>query len=257
MTPTRKTNSMPAAKLRSQNSFGLTNGAFTVRVCTRNSQKADPLTTASISISREPNQSSSSPRSSRICNAPIAMLNVAKPNQSSRAFVRFVSGRKKHMPEKCQNADRHIDVKIPSPTVIVGQPSAENWPDDRANHDGHAPIGHGRALLLLRVGVQQHRLRQRHQGRAKTALDQPEQDELVQRIRQSACHRGERETDHRGLEQTLDAKSVGEIAGRRRHDRCRNDVGGQTPTRSRPGWPRHCLGCRAARRWRLSCLALA
>ena len=36
-------------------------------------------------ISREPNQSSVSPRSSIIWNAPIARLSAPKPSQSSRA----------------------------------------------------------------------------------------------------------------------------------------------------------------------------
>ena len=38
---------------------------------------------ASIQISVEPNQSLSSPRSSSICNAPIARLKVAKPMKSN------------------------------------------------------------------------------------------------------------------------------------------------------------------------------
>ena len=55
----------------------------------------------SIQISAEPNQSRSSPRSSRICMAPIARLKVPNPNQSSLApALRPLSGRKAIMPRK-------------------------------------------------------------------------------------------------------------------------------------------------------------
>ena len=58
---------------------------------------------ASMMISPEPNQSSCSPRSSRICSAPIARLSVPKPNQSSFApALRAVSGRKTVMPSKAR-----------------------------------------------------------------------------------------------------------------------------------------------------------
>ncbi len=56
---------------------------------------------ASTTISPEPNQSSSSPRSSMTWSAPIARLKVPKPNQSSFVSVSpDVSFRKMVMPRK-------------------------------------------------------------------------------------------------------------------------------------------------------------
>jgi hypothetical protein len=97
-----KPKSVPAVKLRSRNRAGFTKGALAVKVCVRNSQNAEPLTTASMRISPEPNQSSSSPRSSRICNAPIATLNVAKPNQSSFPGCFVVSGKNAVIPRNAR-----------------------------------------------------------------------------------------------------------------------------------------------------------
>ncbi len=143
--------------------------------------------------------------------------------------ILFGFGQEEPHPDKRQNADRHVDVKVPPPAVVFGEPAAENRPDDRADHNRHAPIRHRCALALRRVGVHQHRLRQRHQGRAKGALDQPEDDDLVDRRGHSAQHRAEREADDRGHEQALEAKPLGKIAGRRRHDRGGDDVRGQHP----------------------------
>jgi hypothetical protein len=53
-----KPKSVPAVKLRSRNRAGFTKGALAVKVCVRNSQNAEPLTTASMRISPEPNHSS-------------------------------------------------------------------------------------------------------------------------------------------------------------------------------------------------------
>ncbi len=56
---------------------------------------------ASATISFEPSQSSSWPRSSITCRAAIAMLRLMKPVQSSRAWVRRRgAGRKRTMPMK-------------------------------------------------------------------------------------------------------------------------------------------------------------
>ena len=74
-----------------------------------------------------------------------------------------------------------------------------------------------------------HRLRQRHQGGAEHALQDAEQHDLAQRLRHAAEDRGNGEADDGGDEQPRAAEPRGEEAGRRRHDRRRDDVAGQHP----------------------------
>ncbi|MNC36468.1 hypothetical protein D3C75_849900 [compost metagenome] len=84
ITPTMKMNSRPTLKLRSRNSPGSMNGWSQVKMCATNRYNARPASTASPTTSGLENQSSDSPRSNIICNAPIARLSMAKPNRSKR-----------------------------------------------------------------------------------------------------------------------------------------------------------------------------
>ena len=72
-------------------------------------------------------------------------------------------------------------------------------------------------------------LRQRHERRAEHALQDPEQHDLDQRLRHAAQHRGDGEAGDGDQEQALEPEPAGEEAGRRRHDRGGDDVGGQHP----------------------------
>ncbi len=63
----------------------------------------------------------------------------------------------------------------PTPVEALGQTAAQGWPDDRADHDARAPHRHRLPRLFARVDVQKEGLRQRHDGRAKHALQQAEQ----------------------------------------------------------------------------------
>ena len=81
----------------------------------------------------------------------------------------------------------------------------------------------------MRIDVEQDRLRQRHQGRTAHALHQAECDDLLQRLRRAAQHRGDGEADDADDEQPLAAEARGEPADRRGHDRRGGDVGGQHP----------------------------
>jgi DHA2 family multidrug resistance protein len=99
-----------------------------------------------------------------------------------------------------QDAERQVDVEHPAPVVHLRQVAAERGAEDRADHHAHAPDRHGRAAHLGRVDVQHRRLRQRHQGRAEHALQQPEDHHLRQRLRRTAQHRGDGETDKAGEE---------------------------------------------------------
>ena len=115
------------------------------------------------------------------------------------------------------------------PGIIVGEPGAERRAHDRAEHHADAPDRHRRAAFLERIGVEQHRLRQRHQRRARHALQQAEQHHLLDVLRQRAQERGDGETGDADDEQLLAAEAVGEPADRRRHDGGGHDVGRQHP----------------------------
>jgi hypothetical protein len=69
---------------------------------------------------------------------------------------------KRRQPEPGQQAERQVDVEDPAPVVVLGQPATERRPEYGPDHHAHAPHRHGRPVPLARVGVQEHRLRQRH-----------------------------------------------------------------------------------------------
>ena len=50
--------------------------------------------------------------------------------------------------EEGNDADWQIDVKHPTPGVMVGQPSAERGTDDRTDHGSGAPYRHRLAMPL-------------------------------------------------------------------------------------------------------------
>ena len=88
---------------------------------------------------------------------------------------------------------------------------------------------HGESLPLPRIDAEQHGLRQRHQRGAERALQDAEQHDLRQRLRHAAQHRRDGEAGDRDQEQPLEPEPAGQKAGRRRHDRGGDDVGGQHP----------------------------
>jgi hypothetical protein len=124
------------------------------------------------------------------------------------------------MPKKCQGSDRQVDVEDVAPAIGLGQPATEH----RAGHHRNAPQRHCRSLPLLRIDVEQHRLRERDKRGAEQALQDPEQHDLHQGLRHAAQHRRNSETSDGDKEQALDAKPPGEEAGRRRHDRGSDDI---------------------------------
>src|SRR4029077_12635948 len=54
-----------------------------------------------------------------------------------------------------RDGDGNVPIYSATPTVVISEPTAENRADDRADHDGHAPIRHGLALAFLRIDVEQ------------------------------------------------------------------------------------------------------
>ena len=154
-----------------------------------------------------------------------------KPNQSKRrcsCCLRFLH--EQQHADDGDDADRQIDQEHPVPGVIVGQPGAERRAHDRAEHHADAPDRHrAEPRSSTRVGVEQHRLRQRHQRGAGHALQQAEQHHLLDVLRQRAQQRGDGEAGDADDEQLLAAEAVGQPADRRGHDGGGDDVGGQHP----------------------------
>ena len=131
--------------------------------------------------------------------------------------------------EHGEDAERQVDEEHPVPGIGLGQPGPQRRPHDRAHHHAHAPDRHRLGALVQRIGIQHHRLRQRHQRGAEHALQQAEQHHLVDVLRQPAQHRGDREAAGAEDEDALAPETVGDPADRRGHDRGGDDVGGQDP----------------------------
>ena len=77
-----KMNTRAAAKFWSANMRGSTKGALADRIWTTKTQKPDSATASSIHTSHEANQSTSPPRSSISCSAPMPSASIAKPKKS-------------------------------------------------------------------------------------------------------------------------------------------------------------------------------
>ena len=134
-----------------------------------------------------------------------------------------------HHADHGDDADRQVDQEHPVPGVIVGEPGAQRRAHDRAEHHADAPDRHRLAALLERIGVEQARLRQRHQRGARHALQQAEQHHLLDVLRQRAQERGDGEAGDADDEQLLAPEAVGHPADRRGHDGGGDDVGGEHP----------------------------
>ena len=181
-------------------------------------------------ISLDSSQPSCSPRSSAICSEPMPIASAEK-SEPVEAQIEILLGlvHEDQQAEHGEDAERQIDEEHPVPGIGLGQPGAERRAHDRAHHHAHAPDRHRLGALMQRVGIQHHRLRQRHQGRAEHALQQAEQHHLVDVLRHPAQHRGDREAARAEDEDALAAEAVGDPAHRRGHDRGGDDIGGQHP----------------------------
>ncbi len=181
-------------------------------------------------ISLDSSQPSCSPRSSASCSAPMATASAVNPNQSNRSATSFFDlVHEDHKTEHGKNAERQVDEEHPVPGIGLGQPGAERRAHDRSHHHAHAPDRHRLCALMQRVGVEHHRLRQRHQRRAEHALQQAEQHHLADVLRQPAHHGSNGEAGRADDEDALAAEAVGDPSHRRGHDCGGDDVGGQHP----------------------------
>src|SRR6202040_3273906 len=78
-----------------------------------------------------------------------------------------------------QKADWEVDVKDPTPRIVIRNPATEARPDDRRDQGSQAKQRHRGALLLPREGIEQHSLAARLQPAAREALDHAEQNQLI------------------------------------------------------------------------------
>src|ERR1700722_4114327 len=102
--------------------------------------------------------------------------------------------------ESAQHAERHVDAEHPALAIGLREPAADARAEDRSEHHAKPEHRHGLALLLGRIGVEQYGLRQRHERRAKDALEQAEGHDLRKRYGRAAEHRSHDETADRRQE---------------------------------------------------------
>ncbi len=131
--------------------------------------------------------------------------------------------------DRGEHAEWHVYVEYPAPVVIIGQVATERRAEDRAEDHPHAPHRHGLRMPLGRVDLKQHRLGERHQGRAADSLQQAIDHQLGEAGGSAAQGRRRGKADHRDQEHVFDAEAAGEPAGQRRHDRGGDDVRGDDP----------------------------
>ncbi len=131
--------------------------------------------------------------------------------------------------EEGHGAHRDVDEEAPAPAVVLGQPAAQGRAEDRAQHHRAGEGGHGLAVALGRIDIEQGGLGQRDQGGARHPLDEPEGHDLAEALGRAAHGRRQGEAGHREQEHGLAAQPIGQPAGQRRHDRGGDDVEGQDP----------------------------
>jgi len=54
--------------------------------------------------------------------------------------------------DRCDDAERHVDVEHPAPAVVVGEPTAQDRAADRPHHHARGPQAHRLGTLLGRRG---------------------------------------------------------------------------------------------------------
>ncbi len=60
--------------------------------------------------------------------------------------------------QKGDGAERNVDIEIPAPVPVVGDPTAQGGTEDRGDHQADTPRRHRELLLLNREGLHQNGL---------------------------------------------------------------------------------------------------
>ena len=130
----------PAVKLRSRNRVGLTKGSRAVNVWTIEQVKRGGSDDGfGNNLSRaEPVQLL--PPSNITCIAATPRLQCAKSEPVQfRCDIPRRLGQKGRQPEKCEQADGHVDIENVAPAIGLRQPAAEHRPENGPGHHGNAP----------------------------------------------------------------------------------------------------------------------
>ena len=125
----------------------------------------------------------------------------------------------------CQQ--RQVDVEIPAPTPVIGDPSAQGGPDDRRRHDPQPPRRH--RLFLRREALHHDRLRGWHHRGSCQSLQKPEHHHLIEAARRAAHSGGKQKGDHRNKKITLAPEARRDPCGHRNHDSIDQQVTGRYP----------------------------
>ena len=126
-------------------------------------------------------------------------------------------------------ADRHIDVEVPTPAPRIGDVSTDGGPHDGGDHHADAPYRHRHHLLAWWEGFHQDGLRDRHHRGAGGPLQQAEEHDLVERLRDAAQRRRRHEHGDRRHEVALAPEALGDPSGHRDHDAGGDQVAGDDP----------------------------
>ena len=128
------------------------------------------------------------------------------------------------------DADRQVDQEDPVPRGAVDQGATDDRAEDRAEQHRDAEHGHHATDALRAGGAGQDRHAERHQHAAAEALQDPVEDEHLERGRGRAEHGAGGEEQHGEEVEALGAEAVGGPAGQR------DDAGqGQRVAGHRPG----------------------
>jgi hypothetical protein len=129
--------------------------------------------------------------------------------------------------------NRQVEIERPSPAEEVDEQSADERTDDAAHREDRALVAEPPAELPRRHDVGDDRHRQRAQPARADALDEPEHEELVDRLCDPAQHGADREDRDRGIEEPLAAIQVAELAHERQRSHLPDEVRGHDPRDAR------------------------
>ena len=82
--------------------------------------------------------------------------------------------------EERQGPDRKIDVKDPTPGILVGDPASEGWAEDWSDQGGNAKKSLRGALLLGGKAIEQDGLAGRLESTASETLQDAKKDQLTE-----------------------------------------------------------------------------
>ena len=164
----------------------------------------------------------------------------AEAEQVERARFLAHVGQVGHRAEEGEHAHRQVDQEDPVPGIVLGQPAAQQRPDQRPHDETEAEDRHRFAALFR--GVQRHQddLADRDQRGSEHALQEPEDHQLLKVLGDAAKARDKGETGNRDQQHGAPPEAFGQPAAQRRGDGHGDDIARQHPRnllargRSRP-----------------------